>query len=114
MCDIVGNSETHEKSVKTPRVVNYDQKEVWKYMKKRREEQRRSRHVEKEAKVNAKVVKEQKLKELMGRQHAAAAASVAASRRRMAKLQQVCTVSGYISIAIVVSVLSQCCVVISW
>ena len=100
LCDVAGHSETREKSVKVPRVVNYDQKEVRKYMKKRREEQRRKNHVEKEAKINAKAVKEQKLKELMGQQHAAAAASVAASRRRMAKLQQVCSVSGYISIAI--------------
>jgi len=85
-CDVVDSSE---KPSKMPRIVHYDSKEVRKYMKTRREQQRQKRRDEIEATANAKATKERKLQELMQRQHEAAAASAASTRRKMASLQQV-------------------------
>ena len=85
----MSNSETQSKPAKTPRVVHYDLNEVRKYMRKRRVETRQKRRADIETKAHAKTVKEEKLKQLMERQHQAAAASAATSRRKMVQLQQI-------------------------
>ena len=83
----VTDETAKSKTVKKQRLESRDSAEVRRYMLRRREEQRRQERRDIEMKMNRDAKKQQRLNELIHRQHKIVAASVAVSREKNARLK---------------------------